>query len=240
MEEVLHCWRQGEKGGRQKVFIQQCKENIEKGNIAKEIPNDQEEIFVPNKRARHRVPKTFSPANPTQKKQSKLNVQKTNNNPNQGTKKKSVQEQKKQKDNSEDEDSDIEQMSRVPHVEEEAQLNANPLEIVFINGNITKCSGCVFKYQDNEQREPYDLVFKICVHQMRPFRHGTIWARTNRKTPAFFHLWDMACVKSVDELKQRNISKKDINMTNKTLSELSPMHICLLKELKHWQFIKQN
>ena len=39
------------------VFIQQCKENIEKGNIAKEIPNDQEEIFVPNKRARHRVPK---------------------------------------------------------------------------------------------------------------------------------------------------------------------------------------
>ena len=28
------------------VFIQQCKENIEKGNIAKGIPNDQEEIFV--------------------------------------------------------------------------------------------------------------------------------------------------------------------------------------------------
>ena len=67
------------------VFIQQYKENIEKGNIAKEIPNDQEEIFVPSKRARHRVPKTFSSANPTQKKQSKPNVQKTNNKPNQGT-----------------------------------------------------------------------------------------------------------------------------------------------------------
>ena len=55
----------------EEVFIQQCKENIEKGNIAKEIPNDQEEIFVPNKRARHRVPKTFSSA--IQHKRSKVN-----------------------------------------------------------------------------------------------------------------------------------------------------------------------
>ena len=116
----------------EEVCIQQCKENIEKGNIAEEIPNDQEEIFVPNKRAKHRVPKTFSSANPTQKKQSKSNVQKINNKPNKGTKKKSVQEQKKQKDKSEDEDSDIEQMSRVPYVKEEAQLNANPLEIVLL------------------------------------------------------------------------------------------------------------
>ena len=132
--------------GAEEVFIQQSKENFEKGNIAEDIPNDQEEIFVPNKRARHRVPKTFYSANPTQKKQSKPNVQKTNNKPNQETKTKSVQEQKKQKDNSADEDSDIEQMSRVPHAKEEAQLNANPLEIVFINDNITKCSGCDFRY----------------------------------------------------------------------------------------------
>ena len=130
----------------EKVFIQQCKENIEKGNIAEEILNDQEEIFVPDKRARHKVPKTFSSANPKQKKQSKPNVQKTNNKPNQGTKKKSVQEQKKQKDNSEDEDSDLEQNVQSSSAKEEAQLNANPLEIVFINGNITKCSGCDFKY----------------------------------------------------------------------------------------------
>ena len=154
--------------------------------------------------------------------------------------KKSVQEQKEQKDNSEDEDSDIEQMSRVSCAKEEAQLNANPLEIVFINSNITKCSGCDLRYQDNEPREPYDLVFKIHMHWMRPSRCGTIWARSNRKTQAFFHLCDMACVKSVEELKWRNISKKDIYMTNKTLSELSPMHVHLLKELKHWQFIKQN
>ena len=78
------------------------------------------------------------------------------------------------------------------------------------------------------------------MHQMRPFRCGTIWARSNKKTPAFFYLQDMACVKSVDELKQRNISKKGIYMTNKTLSELSPIHIHLLTELKHWQFIKQK
>ena len=75
---------------------------------------------------------------------------------------------------------------------------------------------------------------------MKPFCGGTIWAQSNRKTPAFFHLHDMACVKSVDELKKRNISKKDIYMSNKILSELSPMHVHLLKELKHWPFIKCN
>ena len=77
------------------------------------------------------------------------------------------------------------------------------------------------------------------MHQMRPFRHGTVWERSNRKTPAYFHLCNMACVKSIDELKKRNISK-DIYMSDKTLSELSPMHVHLLKEPKHWQFIKQN
>ena len=75
---------------------------------------------------------------------------------------------------------------------------------------------------------------------MHWMRLGPIWARSNRKTPAFFHLQDMTCVKSVEELKQRNIGKKDTYMTNKTLSELSPMYVHLLKELNHWQFIKQN
>ena len=41
----------------EEIFIQQFKENIAQGNIEQDIPNDQEEIFVPNKRARHRVPK---------------------------------------------------------------------------------------------------------------------------------------------------------------------------------------
>ena len=65
-------------------------------------------------------------------------------------------------------------MSRVPHAKEEEKLNSNPLKIVFINGNITECSGCEFKYQDSERREPYNLVFKIRMHCMRPFQRGTI------------------------------------------------------------------
>ena len=64
----------------EEIFIQQFKENIAQGNIEQDILNDQEEIFVPNKRARHRVPKTFSSANLTQKKQNQPNVQKTTNN----------------------------------------------------------------------------------------------------------------------------------------------------------------
>ena len=38
----------------------------------------------------------------------------------------------------EEEDSDIENMSRVPRAKEEEKLNSNPLEIVFINGNISQ------------------------------------------------------------------------------------------------------
>ena len=142
---------------------------------------------------------------------------------------KARQKPKQQTANSKEEDSDIEQMSRVPCPKEEAKLNSNPLEIVFINGNITTCSGCNFIYRDSERREPYDLVFKIHMHCIRPFCRGTIWALSNRKTPAFFYLCDMASVKSVDELKKRNISKKDIYLSNKTLFKLSPMHVFLLR-----------
>ena len=88
----------------------------------------------------------------------------------------SVQKPKQQTANSKEKDSDIEQMSRVPHPKKEAKLNSNPLEIVFINGNNPTCSRCNFKYKDSERREPYDLVFKICMHCTRPFCRGTIWA----------------------------------------------------------------
>ena len=71
-----HTFADKEEKRAEEIFIQQCKENIEQGNIEQDIPNDQEEIFVPYKRARHRVPKTFSSANPTQKK-NQPNVQKT-------------------------------------------------------------------------------------------------------------------------------------------------------------------
>ena len=54
----------------EEIFIQQCKENIEQGNIEQDILNDKDEIFVSNKRARYRVPKTFSSANFTQKTKS--------------------------------------------------------------------------------------------------------------------------------------------------------------------------
>ena len=97
----------------EEIFIQQCKESIAQGNIEQDILNDQEEIFVPNKRARHRVPKTFSLANLTQKKnktkQNQPDVQRTTNNKtseqnkmkntNQGTKKESVQKPKQQNAN---------------------------------------------------------------------------------------------------------------------------------------------
>ena len=96
-EEGQQFLRQRGKERAEEIFTQQCKENIAQGNIEQDILNDQEEIFVPNERARHRVPKTFSLANPTQKKQNQPNVQKTTNNKTiqQNQKKNTNQERKK-------------------------------------------------------------------------------------------------------------------------------------------------
>ena len=168
----------------EEIFIQQSKENIEQGNIEQDIPNDPEEIFVPIKEQGTGFQRHSLQQIQHKKKIKSTECAENNNtsqqnqkkNTNEGTKKKSVQKPKQQTANSEEEDSDIAQMSRVPCPKEEVKLNSNPLEIVFINGNITTCSGCNFKCKDSERREPYDLVSKIHMHHMRPLCRGTIWA----------------------------------------------------------------
>ena len=134
----------------EEIFIQQCKENIAQGNKEQDIPNDQEEIFVPNKRARHRVPKTFFLANLTQQK-SKINPmfrkQQIINQDNRIKRRIQIKEQRRKVSRNQSNRMPIvkkkmvilNKMSRVPHSKEEEKLNSNPLEIVFINGNITKC-----------------------------------------------------------------------------------------------------
>ena len=93
---------------------------------------------------------------------------------------------------SEEEDTDIKQSDSVPPQKEKKKLQTNPLLITFINDQIKKCSGCETYFVPGDRRLPKDMVFKICMHRPRPFPDGT-WCKNRRKTPAYFHVTDMAC-----------------------------------------------
>ena len=108
----------------------------------------------------------------------------------------------------EEEDTDIKQSDSVPPQKEKKKLQTNPLLITFINDQI------------RDRRLPKDMVFKTCMHRPRPFPDGT-WCKNRRKTPAYFHVTDMACVCQIKELKACKIGKGDIYMENKVYFELT-------------------
>ena len=52
----------------EKNYIKQCIRSLEEGNITDNEDGQVAEYFVPNKKAKHRVPKHYNLNNPTQKK----------------------------------------------------------------------------------------------------------------------------------------------------------------------------
>ena len=194
----------------EKNYIKQCVRSLEEGNITdNEDDRENGEYFVPNKKAKHRVPKHYNQNNPTQKKKQ-INSQKK-------VEQKTIVERKHKHQpstSSEDEDTETKQSDSVPTQKEKKKLQSNPLLITFINDQIKKCSGCETYFEPGDRRLPKDLVFKICIHRPRPFPDGT-WCKNRRKTPAYFHVTDMACVRRIKELKARKIGKGDIYMENK-------------------------
>ena len=138
----------------------------------------------------------------------------------------------------EEEDTDTKQSDSVPPQKEKKKLQTNPLLITFINDQIKKFSDCETSCEPGDRRLPKDLVFKIYMHRPRPYPDGT-WHKNQRKTPAYFHVTDLACVCEVEELKACKIGKGDINMENKVYFELTTKHIKYLQQLEHWNFIKK-
>ena len=217
----------------EKNYIKQCVRSLEEGNITdNEDDRENGEYFVPNKKAKHKVPKHYNQNNPTQKKKQ-INSQKK-------VERKTILERKckhQPSTSSEDEDTETKQSNSVLPQKEKKKLQSNPLLITFINDQIKKCSGCETYFEPGDRRLPKDLVFKICIHRPRPFPDGT-WRKNRRKTPAYFHVTDMACVHKIKELKARKIGKGDIYMENKVYFELTTKHIKYLQQIQHWNFIK--
>ena len=66
------------------------------------------------------------------------------------------------------------------------------------------------------------------MQRSRPFPDGT-WHKNQRKTPAHFHVTDLAYVCKVKESKAHKIGKGDIYMKNKVYFELTTKHIKYLQ-----------
>ena len=165
------------------------------------------------------MPKHYNQNNPTQKKKQ-INSKKK-------VEQKTILERKHKHQpstRSEDEDTETKESDSVPPQKEKKKLQSNSLLITFINDQIKKSSGCETYFEPGDRRLPKDLVFKICIHRPRPFPDGT-WHKNRRKTPAYFHVTDMACVCRIKELKARKIGKEDMYMDNKVYFELTTKHI---------------
>ena len=77
----------------------------------------------------------------------------------------------------------------------------------------------------------------VCIGQDHfQMEHGI---KHGIKTPAYFHVTDLACVCKVKELKAHKIGEEDIYMENKVYFELTTKHIKYLQQLEHWNFIKK-
>ena len=137
----------------EKQFMNSCKEKLEDGSIDLEkefFPDcDQSLYFIPNKKAKHWVPKTFSTSNSSHKrKEPQENTQK----------KKKVMKVESSNDES-FEDDDINIKTVIPSEKERQKLIRNPIQIVFITKQLCKCSRCQEVFDKEDHKAPRDMLF---------------------------------------------------------------------------------
>ena len=232
---LLQCKQKRDQTGRD--FMKSCKRKLEDGSVdlQKEIypEADQSQYFIPNKKAKHHVPKTFSTSNPSQKRKKTQVTQQ---------KKKVIKVDTSDGESSEDEVTN--QKSVVPSEKERQKLLTNPLQIVFITKQVQKSSGCKEYFDKEDCKQPKDMVFMTRMHRDIPVKQKgqdkPKWVKNLKCTPAYFHMCDFACLNEVDELKQHKLKKKDLYFKNSVYSDLFKGNIKFLKDLKYWEAIVQN
>ena len=107
-------------------FVDSCIDAMQNGDLEQEAMFNlhPEKFLVPSKKARHRVPPTFSNTNSTQ------------------TQKRKPTKRKLDEDSNDDSDSDNNELPIIPEVVEQQKLGYNPPHLVIIHDKIIVCSGC--------------------------------------------------------------------------------------------------
>ena len=133
-------------------FIDSCIDAMQNGDLEQESMFDlhPENFLVPSKKARDRVPPTFSKTNLTQ------------------TQKCRPTKRKLAEDSNDDSDSDNNDLPILPEVVEEQKLGYNPPHLVMISDKVIVCSRCEIPFNQKEHKEPNNLLFNYMMFRTRP------------------------------------------------------------------------
>ena len=157
-------------------FISSCKEKLDDDidlECELEFDGSQDDFFVPNRKAKHWVPKTFSDSNPQQK---QVNNKK-------GKKRKMESTDDESSEDEPEVDMGIEQ---VPQEKEQEHMKSNPLVLTPISGRVHICTGCKVLFTDKEHKQPHDLVFRIQMR--RQYQKDGQKKTALKKSNVFFHM----------------------------------------------------
>ena len=126
----------------------------------------------------------------------------------------------------------------VPDEVEEAKMETNPPHLIFLTRRVQMCTGCGAYFKEKERLIPNNLIFKYEMYRLRPVDDGQgrrQWIRNKKKTPAYFHARDLACLRLIADME--DIKVEDIYMANDTYFSLTDKHKQELKEKKFWNAI---
>ena len=101
--------------------------------------------------------------------------------------------------------------------------------------NVAVCQGCRKGFNDPKYFvPPTNLVFRYKMYRKWPTKNNE-WVYKDTKTYGYFHAEDMLCIRNFDEL--RNVSIKDVYMTNGTFLRLIDSHMKELDSRDHLEAI---
>ena len=234
-----------------KSYMDSCIFSIDRGltkaQLQAEMDSDASDLFMPNKRARHRVPQVFSSNNPSQS-QPRNSVRRVNRIVSDSSDDENILPEVKkrrkslplaQEDQADDfADEILEKVNLVDGEKERIHIISNPLCVVFLTPKIIKCSGCDFAFTTKERRDPLDMIFRVRMYRYRPGIGKPV--KNSRKTNAYFHAYDYGCLYSKSDPELRSLGRNDLYMPNDEYQQLSKEKIQRLKILNMWEVIQRN
>ena len=206
-------------------FISSCKEKLDDDidlECELEFDGSQDDFFVPNRKVKHWVPKTFSDSNPEQK---QVNNKK-------GKKRKM---ESSDEESSEDEPEVDMGIERVPQEKEQECMKSNPLVLTPFSGRVCICTGCKVLFTNKEHKQPHDSVFRI---QMRRQYQKDGKKNSSEEKQCVLPYERLGCVFQIKEFAYNE--HDNIHITNSDFIELTHEHIGLLQKCHYWDYIKRN
>lgn len=236
----------------------QIAEAILQGDLQKENQR-QQELFVAQETAGHKVPKKFSILNPTEA--------------DEGPQKKKKKTVRFEKVLLQDEDNNIEEIEITVESEEETdendaiqsltpttpkskkkkpastfdtavygdnatrhmQLNADRIaRVVYLDNNIKKCTGCQTFFNKKKLTPPNDMVFQF--QTKRTFVSKGVLQTAAQKYTAYYHLHHLNCLRKKDPA----IEKNHLYMCTEEFNKLTEQHKNILMKHDYYRFIVAN